>query len=160
MPPNAPAPIDLDLPDGAATAGLARILAGLVRRRDVLALSGELGTGKTVLARAFIAALGEAPVEVPSPTFTLVQTYDLAVGAVHHFDLFRLNGPEETLELDIDEAFAGGISLIEWPDRLGEYLPAERLEVGLAFAGDEGARHATLRGHGGWERRLREAGLG
>ncbi len=160
MPPTVPIAIEVELADEAATAALARSLARLARGRDVVALSGELGTGKTVFARAFIEALSEAPEEVPSPTFTLVQTYEAAPAPVHHFDLFRLAGPEETLELGVEEAFAEGISLIEWPDRLGPYLPAERLEVGLAFAGDEGARHATLRGHGDWERRLREAGLG
>ncbi len=104
----------LDLPDPAATAALAARLASLVRRGDVIALGGDLGTGKTSFARAFINALpraedeppGEAAEEVPSPTFTLVQTYRRKPADVWHFDLYRLQRPEEAYELGIEEAFA------------------------------------------------------
>jgi len=148
-----------DLPDESATEALAAGLAALARPGDVLALFGDLGTGKTVFARAFVRARGGGDEEVPSPTFTLVQTYELAGGTVHHFDLFRLTAPEEAYELDIEEAFAEGISLIEWPDRLGPLLPPGRLEIHMAHGDGPTARRATLSGTADWPRRLREAGL-
>src|SRR5690242_6068039 len=138
--------ICLNLLDPAATERLAAIIAGQVRPGDAILLSGDLGAGKTHFARAFINALTSAPEEVPSPTFTLVQTYDAAVhGApveIWHFDLYRLKSPDETLELGIEEAFAEGIALVEWPDRLGSLKPREHLELRLAVTGD-GARKAT-----------------
>jgi tRNA threonylcarbamoyladenosine biosynthesis protein TsaE len=105
----------LDLPDEAATESLARRLAGVARPGDVIALWGGLGAGKTAFARAFVRAAGDPAEEVPSPTFTLVQTYALAAGPCWHFDLYRLQAPDEVWELGIEEAFAGGIVLIEWP---------------------------------------------
>src|SRR4051812_29949378 len=104
------------LPDEAATAALAGRLAPLAARGDVVALTGALGAGKTSFARGFIAARAGRPIEVPSPTFTLVQTYDLPSGPIWHFDLYRLERPDDAIELGIDEAFADGISLIEWPE--------------------------------------------
>lgn len=143
----------VDLPDEAATRTLAGRLAALACPGDVIALAGELGCGKTVFARAFIRARGGSE-EVPSPTFTLVQVYPLAGGTVYHFDLFRLSGAEETLELGMDEAFAEGISLIEWPERLGALLPADRLDVTLAQGPTPDARIACLTAHGNWRARL------
>lgn len=141
-----------DLPDEAATAALAQLLAPLLRQGDVLALQGDLGAGKTTFARALINAL-EGPVEeVPSPTFTLVQTYQRGELEIWHFDLYRLEDPEEAWELGIEEAFSEGVSLIEWPDRLGSALPPERLELSLRHV-DEG-RRADLTGHGDWAARL------
>jgi len=157
---SAPTAIDVDLPDEAATASLAVTLAALARPGDIFALGGDLGTGKTTLARAFIAARAGAAVEVPSPTFTLVQVYDLAGGTVYHFDLYRLTAPDEARELGMEEAFADGISLIEWPERLGPLLPAERLDVTLFYGADEGARRARLAGPASWQKRVGEAGLG
>ncbi|HTW53646.1 MAG TPA: tRNA (adenosine(37)-N6)-threonylcarbamoyltransferase complex ATPase subunit type 1 TsaE [Stellaceae bacterium] len=143
----------IDLPDENATAALAACLAALARRGDAIALKGELGAGKTSFARAFIRARG-GDEAVPSPTFTLVQCYDLPGGAVWHFDLYRLRVPEEAWELGIEEAFADGIALIEWPERLGPLLPAEHLLVALDFAAKAGARRATLSGNGAWTPRL------
>jgi tRNA threonylcarbamoyladenosine biosynthesis protein TsaE len=143
------------LPDAAATAALAARLAPLAATGDVVALRGELGTGKTSFARAFIAARAGRPVEVPSPTFTLVQTYDLPSGAIWHFDLYRLERPDDAIELGIDEAFALGISLIEWPERLGDLLPRQRLDLSLAYAA--AGRRAVLAAGEGWRGRL--AGL-
>lgn len=145
------------LPDEAATAGIGRRLALLARRGDVLALWGELGVGKTVLARAFIRARCGHADEIPSPTFTLVQIYEPAspsVDAVYHFDLYRLTAPEEAFELGIEDAFASGISLIEWPDRLDDLLPATRLDVELRYADAADRRTLTLRGSGDWAERL------
>jgi tRNA threonylcarbamoyladenosine biosynthesis protein TsaE len=121
--------VTLDLVDEAATVHLARRLARAARPGDVIALEGPLGSGKTALARAFIQSLVGAEEEVPSPTFTLTQLYDCEIGTIWHFDLYRLDKAEDALELGIEDAFADGISLIEWPDRLGPWLPAERLTV-------------------------------
>jgi len=143
----------IDLPDETATAGLAARLAALARPGDVIALKGELGAGKTSFARAFIRARG-GDEAVPSPTFTLVQSYDLPGGTVWHFDLYRLRAPEEAWELGIEEAFADGIALIEWPERLGILLPAKHLLVTLEFAAKPGARCAMLSGKGAWAPRL------
>lgn len=148
-----PTLIQLTLPDPAATSALAVGLARLARRGDVLALAGELGTGKTFLARAFLRALGERG-EVPSPTFTLVQIYEIPdAPPIYHFDLYRLSGPEELREIGLEEALAEGICLIEWPDRLGPYAPDDRLEVRLVHAGGD-ARRAALIAHGNWRQRL------
>jgi len=111
----------------------------------VIALKGELGSGKTYFARAFI---GEE--EVPSPTFTLVQIYDRPQGRIWHFDLYRLEAPDQAIELGIEEAFASGISLIEWPERLGRLIPAEHLEIALSFAVAPEARDAAIAGTGRW----------
>jgi len=135
----------LRLPDAAATAALARRVAALARPGDVIALKGELGSGKTYFARAFI---GEE--EVPSPTFTLVQIYDRPQGRIWHFDLYRLEAPDQAIELGIEEAFASGISLIEWPERLGRLIPAEHLEIALSFAVAPEARDTAIAGTGRW----------
>ena len=137
----------------AATNRLGARLAGLVGDGDVIALDGDLGSGKTVLARALIIALGGGP-EVPSPTFTLVQSYDLARITVHHFDLFRLGRPEEVLELGLEECLAAGVTPIEWPDRLGALLPEGRLDMHFEFAAAPEARRIRLSGGGDWAERL------
>jgi len=174
----AQASISIPLGDVAATARLAARIAALARPGDLIALSGPLGAGKTSFARAFIfarfAARGLPAPDVPSPTFTLVQTYELPSGEIWHFDLYRLEAPEEAEELAMDEAFAGGISLIEWPERLGSLLPPRRLEIVLDPVPASGptARRARITAHDrmatgpglgagvgvGWAARLR-AGL-
>jgi tRNA threonylcarbamoyladenosine biosynthesis protein TsaE len=152
--------IKLDLDDEQATVDLAAALAGVARVGDVIALSGELGAGKSVFARAFVRALsGGRRREVPSPTFTLAQAYDCDAGTVHHFDLYRLSKPEEAWELGIEDAFADGISLVEWPERLGAELPETRLEVAFSFAADANARTARITARDDWRARLREAGI-
>src|SRR5579883_2480879 len=135
----------IDLPDEAATTALAARLAEQARPGDVIALRGDLGSGKTTFARAFIRALGGGE-EVPSPSFTLVQLYELAAATVWHFDLYRLRSPEEAWEL--------GIALIEWPERLGALLPERRLDVALAFGERPGMRRATLMAGSAWTTRL------
>ena len=117
--PNEPVRLSVYLPDEAATAALARRLAPRLRRGDVLALRGDLGMGKTAFARALIRALvADDAAEVPSPTFTLVQVYDAPGGALWHFDLYRLSGPDEVEELGWAEA-ADGVALVEWPNGWG-----------------------------------------
>ena len=149
----------LSLADLQATAAFARRLAGVVQPGDVLALSGELGVGKTTFARCFINALprhtGEfVEEEVPSPTFTLVQTYDRHPAAVWHVDLYRLTTPEEAVELGLEEAFADAVTLIEWPERLEPYLPADRLQLSFRFADRSESREVDIFGCRDWQSRL------
>ncbi|WP_404381841.1 tRNA (adenosine(37)-N6)-threonylcarbamoyltransferase complex ATPase subunit type 1 TsaE [Caenispirillum salinarum] len=141
--------LSLILPDEAATARLAEALAAAAHPGDVIALRGDLGAGKTALARAFVRARLQDPTEeVPSPTFTLVQTYDdpETDALVWHFDLYRLEAPDDALELDLEDAFSDGICLIEWPDRLGGYLPRGRLDLTLTISSEAGGRTAVLSG--------------
>jgi tRNA threonylcarbamoyladenosine biosynthesis protein TsaE len=144
----------VDLPDEAATAALAARIAALAVRGDIITLRGDLGAGKTSFARAFIRARIPGHDEVPSPTFTLVQAYEARAGAIWHFDLYRLGSADEAWELGIEEAFVSGISLIEWPERLGSLLPSRRLDITLDFGNRPEARRAVLVGNGGWHERL------
>ena len=148
--------IAVSLSDEAATATLAARIAMLAKPGDVIALRGDLGAGKTVFARAFIRAWTRIDEEVPSPTFTLVQIYNTVAAAIWHFDLYRLTSAEEVWELGIEDAFASGISLIEWPERLGTLLPPNRLDVALEFGDQPAARHAVIAGDAGWCPRLSE----
>ena len=133
------------LPDEAATERLGAALARRLRPRDVVALQGGLGVGKTTLARAILrAASGDPALIVPSPTFTLVEIYDTPAGVFWHFDLYRLEAPEQVFELGWEEARADGMALVEWAERLGTLLPRERLTVTLAMEGD--GRRADLQG--------------
>ena len=138
--------LSLFLPDDAATTRLGIWLAGLVGPGDVLLLQGPIGAGKTHLARALIQArLGRAE-DVPSPSFTLVQTYTAAGTDIWHADLYRLSHPDEVLELGLDDAFATAICLIEWPDRLGRSTPENALHIALSAEGC--GRRAVLSGQG------------
>lgn len=133
------------LPDEAATERLGTALAGRLRPRDVVAMAGGLGAGKTTLARAILrAAAGDPALVVPSPTFTLVEVYDTPRGVFWHFDLYRLEVPEQVFELGWEEARADGIALVEWPERLAGQLPEELLMVTLSIEGD--GRRAILEG--------------
>jgi tRNA threonylcarbamoyladenosine biosynthesis protein TsaE len=135
----------ISLPDGAATERLGTALAKRLRPRDVVALQGGLGVGKTTLARAILrAASGDPALIVPSPTFTLVEIYDTPAGVFWHFDLYRLEAPEQVFELGWEEARADGIALVEWAERLAGLLPQERLTVTLSIEGD--GRRADLQG--------------
>jgi len=151
----------IELSNVEATGHLARLLAPWLKPGDTVALWGDLGAGKIEFARALIrAASGSAPIEVPSPTFTLVQTYDTSIGRIHHFDLYRIGHPDELTELGWDDALADGIVLVEWPGRAGEFLPAKRLDVVLEAGQSPATRRATLRPCGGWaEGRLSLAAL-
>lgn len=147
----------LPLPDEAATEALGRALAALVRPGDFIALRGDLGAGKTALARALIQArLSRYGIEeeVPSPTFTLVQSYETPALLLTHVDLYRIDRPEDVAELGLAEALDEGVVLVEWPEKLG-LLPADRLDIELVLM-PEGSREARLTGHGGWGARLAE----
>ena len=143
----------VELPDEAATAAFAARVSALAATRDIIALKGDLGSGKTTFARGFIRARGGTE-EVPSPTFTLVQIYELGSAVVWHFDLYRIQSPEEAWELGIEDAFAEGITLIEWPERLGPLLPVRRLEIEFLFGEQPEARRAVLDPGGNWQARL------
>lgn len=128
-------------------------LAAVARVGDVIALSGDLGAGKTTLARGLLHGLGLEG-EAPSPTFTIVQTYEPPEMRlpVWHCDLYRLEDPEEAIELGLEEAFDSAVVLIEWPERLGAYLPADALRLRLEGAG-EPQRRLTAAVPPGWEAR-------
>ena len=145
----------VELPDEAATAAFAARVSALAATRDIIALKGDLGAGTTTFARGFIRARG-CTEEVPSPTFTLVQVYELGAAAIWHFDLYRIKSPEEAWELGIEDAFSEGISLIEWPERLGPLLPPHRLEIELLFGDRPEARRAVLDPGEGWQARLQK----
>ena len=143
---------DRALLDPAATAAAAGTLAKLCQPGDVICLFGDLGAGKTTFARGFLRALGVAD-EIPSPTFNLLLTYDTAAGTIWHFDLYRLNEPNEIIELGFEDALADGISLIEWPNRLGNWLPERRIEIYLIETKADTRRQLRLRAVGaGFER--------
>ncbi len=147
---------ELNLPGLDATRQFAGRLAKLLAPGDVVGLAGELGIGKTTFARAVIRTLLGPETDVPSPTFNLVLVYDLADTTLWHFDLYRLEAPEEAYELAIEDAFADGISLIEWPERLGRLLPPDHLMVTLLPGPAPAARRVALSAAGGWSGRLRE----
>lgn len=142
----------------AATEALAARLSEIVRPGDVIALSGPLGAGKTAFARGFIQAAakaaGQAIEDVPSPTYTLVQSYPLGTQTIHHIDLYRLESPDEAEELGLDEIFADGVSLIEWPERLAGFLPGSTLFLTLKPGAGPNERQASLTAPAGWQARL------
>jgi tRNA threonylcarbamoyladenosine biosynthesis protein TsaE len=114
------------------TEALAREIADSTSAPRVILLEGTLGMGKSSFARAFIRHLaGETDMEVPSPTFTLVQSYDTPKGEIWHFDLYRLESPDEIWELDWEDATAEHICLIEWPERLGAYTPKNAMRINI-----------------------------
>ncbi len=145
---------ELALANRAATRRLGGRLAALLEPGDLVGLGGALGSGKTTLARDVIEALAGTPVEVPSPTFTLVQTYELGRLTLWHVDLYRIEAPGEVFELGLEDALAEGVLLVEWPERLGPLLPADRLDLTLAQGPTEDARVARLAAHGSWIGRL------
>jgi tRNA threonylcarbamoyladenosine biosynthesis protein TsaE len=143
-------PVQLTLRSLADTEALAARAAQLARAGDAILLAGPLGAGKTAFARAFLrAASGDGALEVPSPSYTLVQSYDLPRFRAHHFDLWRLAGPAALAELGWDDA-AADLVLVEWPERLGHQRPEDALSIAFAPGADE-SRAATL---SGWPGRL------
>jgi tRNA threonylcarbamoyladenosine biosynthesis protein TsaE len=139
------------LEGAAATEALGAAIALALKPGEAVCLFGPLGAGKTTLARGLIRALTSPEEEVPSPTFTLVQFYQGHSLALAHFDLYRLERPEEAYEIGLDEALEEGAALIEWPERLQGRLPPDRLDIVLGHEAE--ARRARLTGHGAWEGR-------
>jgi hypothetical protein len=134
--------------DEAGVVRLAELVALELRRGDVLALRGDLGAGKTTFARALIAALMGEAAEVPSPTFSLAQTYVTPRLAVAHYDFYRLASAEEARELGFEEAAQEGAVLVEWPERASALLPDSRIDIELAETADPLVRRVTMRGLG------------
>ena len=144
---------DFALPELSATEALGARIAAALRIGDLVALEGDLGAGKTTLARAILASLGVTE-NVPSPTFTLVQEYETPRLTVRHFDLYRLEKPSEIAELGLDDALLDGAALVEWPERAEGLLPDDRLHVALSL--DMGTRLARLSGPRRWHEMLAE----
>lgn len=143
-----PVPLRIDLPTPDATAAFAGALAPHLGAGDVLLLEGPVGAGKTAFARALIGALraraGLPPEDVPSPTFTLVQTYDTGTFETWHADLYRLGDPTEVAELGLTDAFTEALCLIEWPDRLGCTAPRGAARLTFAMPGPGELRRLTI----------------
>lgn len=146
----------LFLPSETATTRLGHDLAARLGPGDTLLLQGAIGAGKTHLARAIIASLLRVPEDIPSPTYTLVQTYDGREFSIWHADLYRLDDSNELVELGLTEAMGTALVLIEWPDRMPpDLVPPGALRIDLAVEGD--GRLVTFSGSEDWPERL--AGL-
>jgi len=146
-----------EAPDEASTLSFAVAQAAWLKPGDFIALSGELGAGKTAFARGLIRALVDAPdLETPSPTFTLMQIYDAPSGPVVHADFYRLRGPVELENIGWEEAIGGAIAIVEWPERIAPALPPDRLEVNIRFDPSRGPdfRVLELRGFGAMGKRF------
>ena len=111
------------------TLSFAKKFAKTLKGDEIIALWGTLGMGKTVFAKAVIQELTGRKEDVPSPTFTLLQTYDTPLGEVFHFDFYRLKSPEEAYEIGIEDAFESGICLIDWPEKIGGLLPKRAINI-------------------------------
>lgn len=137
------------------TGRLAERISDLLRKGDTIAMAGMLGVGKTTFARSLIRKMlpGE---EVPSPTFTLVQTYDAPKFRITHADLYRVKAKRELRELGLDEALEEGALIIEWPDRMSELLPADRLDMIIEVDDGVEERRVKLIGRGSWAQRMRD----
>src|SRR5947207_10832304 len=152
-----PSTFSLALANETATARLMADLALLIGAGDVITLSGDLGAGKTTFARAMIRYLaGDESIEVPSPTFTLMQTYDLPRFPLIHADLFRLSGPAELAELGFDDLPENAVVLLEWPDRAAGFLPPDRIDLALTLTPKVKLefRHARITGYGSFAPRV------
>jgi tRNA threonylcarbamoyladenosine biosynthesis protein TsaE len=160
--------IEKTIPNTSATIDFAVALAACLRIGDVVALNGTLGAGKTFFARALIQNLqGLRPdlyrgvEDVPSPTFSLVQTYDTSKFSIYHFDLYRIKSPSEVFELGFEDALELGVSLIEWPERLEDLLPENALVVtiDIPVSDDDASRIIRLWGDQAWAKRILESQL-
>lgn len=124
------------LPDPDATRAFGERLARALRPGDAVLLEGDLGMGKTALARAVIQRLAGAAIDAPSPTFNLVLPYDLPGFTLWHFDLYRLSGPDEVAELGFEDALEDGAVLVEWPDRLGDLASPDAIRIAIEAEGE------------------------
>jgi len=147
-------PVSVDLPGEDATSRLGAAIAARLGAGEAVCLTGPLGAGKSTLARALVRVLTRPDEEVPSPTFTLVQFYAGHSFPIAHFDLYRLERADEAFEIGLDEALEEGAAVIEWPERLGGRLPADRLDIDIVIKGE--GREARLFAHGAWEGRTFE----
>ena len=135
------------------TERVGRQLAPLLHKGDCVTFTGELGVGKTTFIRALIRARAGEAIDVPSPTYGLIEAYEFET-PIFHVDLYRLEGADEAVELGLDDLFDAGIVLMEWPDRAHDFLPAHRLGVVIRQGkGNERMIELTARGDG-WQERL------
>ena len=149
-----PAEGDFRLDHEDDTVRLGAAVARELKAGEAVCLAGPLGAGKSVLARGLIRALTrDDEEEVPSPTFTLVQFYETEGLPLAHFDLYRVEKAQEVFEIGLDEALDRGAAVIEWPERLGHHVPADRLDIEIHMDEDGSSRHARLTPHGAWEDR-------
>ncbi len=151
--------VTLNIADETKLRDAAAMIAPLLKAGDVITLQGDLGAGKTAFTRTLVNEMAAGVEEVPSPTFTLVQTYDLPKFTLWHFDLYRIENQEDIMELGWEEVRRGGVAVVEWPERLtqGPYslLPKDRLEISISFVqGSENSRLLTLTPFGTWQNRL------
>jgi tRNA threonylcarbamoyladenosine biosynthesis protein TsaE len=149
--------LSLELSTIKRTEELGKILGKIVEPGDIITLQGPLGAGKTALTQAIGRGLGIDPrIYITSPTFSLLHEYKGRI-PLYHMDLYRLSGEEEIVSLGFHEYFSGsGVTVIEWPERLGSHMPAERLEIELVISG-EMSRIAKLAGHGNlWQKKVAE----
>jgi tRNA threonylcarbamoyladenosine biosynthesis protein TsaE len=152
--------LTLHLPDAEATGRLGAAFATILNAGDTVLLDGQIGAGKTHFARSVIQEiLARHGIweDVPSPTFTLVQTYEAEGVEIWHADLYRLSNPSEVDELGLTDAFGNGLCFVEWPDRLGPHLPSDALRIAFRLDGD--GRTARLYGDNRWAERLAGADL-
>jgi len=133
---------------------LAQSLAKIAKKGDIFLLKGDLGSGKTAFSRFFIQSFLGDQEEVPSPTFTILQTYFAKEFVIWHLDLYRIKDSSELIELGIEDALYGGVSLIEWPERLGVYKPKSFLS--LLFDMEQEKRTVTIDAFGEWDKRLND----
>ena len=150
--------LKLELQDLAATERFGQFLSVGLVAGDVIALQGPLGAGKSALARALISKLCPYETDIPSPTFTLVQTYDMPDGTpLWHLDLYRIDTPDDAIELGIEDAFLDAVCLIEWPERLGTLLPDDCLSIHINItddALDSQVRQVEINVPASWDRRI------
>ncbi|MEB8388958.1 tRNA (adenosine(37)-N6)-threonylcarbamoyltransferase complex ATPase subunit type 1 TsaE [Rhodobacteraceae bacterium KMM 6894] len=143
----------------AQSCAIAATLAPRLVPSDVILLTGDIGAGKTHFARCLIQSLLHTPEDVPSPTYTLVQTYAVPTGELWHADLYRLTSTSEVFELGLIDAFVDAICLIEWPDRLGDLAPAGALHLALTQGAGDDEREMMFRWkQGDWADKLRGIG--
>ena len=119
------------------TLEIAANFAKKIQAGTIIALYGTLGAGKSAFCRGFIQSLCQNVEDVPSPTFTLLQTYEAPLFEIYHFDMYRLKHPEEAYELGIEDAFLDGVSLIEWPEKIGSLLPKNAIRITFQIQEDQ-----------------------
>lgn len=139
------------------TSALAQRVGLLLASGETLLLQGDIGAGKSYFARALIQSLQDLPEDVPSPTFTLVQTYDTRAGEIWHADLYRLSDPNEAEELGLSDAFTSAICLIEWPDRLGSLTPPNAIILMFDVLDSEDHRRICVIGNNDLSHRISKA---
>lgn len=139
--------------DAASLMAFGAVIYPILQIGDVITLTGELGAGKTTFARGLIQSALSENEDVPSPTYTLIQTYELADFDLWHCDLYRLNAPDDVLELGLIDMEADIVSLIEWPDKMGGHVNPDALNCHITFKGE--GRELVLSGPAHWNRRLK-----